>query len=83
MPRLFSRIIHLKLEGEIYDNETTPESIIKNYDWKFRDFDDIHLGNKLFIELHHSKDSRGRITSITKIPGILKCKKPDTEYFII
>lgn len=78
MPRLFSRLITFKVEGEIYDNETTPESILKNYNWSFRDNSD----DKLFLVASH-KDHRGRITCVTKTGKIQKCNKKDTNYFII
>lgn len=68
----------MQVEGDIYDLETKAEDIIKNYLWSYRDNgdDNIHLTAK-----HH--DRRGRITGIRVLPEIKKCKKPDTEYFLI
>ena len=78
MPRIFNRIISFRVEGEIYDNETTPEQIIKSYDWSFR-----HDGeNSIFCSASYD-DNRGRITNMTRLKEIKKWKKPDTEYFLI
>lgn len=77
MPRLFTRVITFKVEGEIYDNETKPESIIKNYNWSFED----NMDGNIQIFAHH-KDNRGRITKMTKLPLIHRWKKPDTEFFL-
>lgn len=79
MPRLFTRILTFKVEGEIYDMETKPEDIIRNYDWKClaSDYD-----NEIHITAHH-KDNRGRITEVVRLPKIHKYKKPDTELFLI
>jgi hypothetical protein len=78
MPRLFNRVVTFHVQGEIYDRETTPESIINNYNWICKDnYDD----NTLFISAQH-KDSRGKITKLTKLPKIHKWKKPDTEFFL-
>jgi hypothetical protein len=84
MPRLFSRIISFRLDGEIYDNHTTPEDIIKNYEWKFKDYNGDHMncGDKCFLEADH-KDHRGRVTGMQKMQKIQRYKKPDTNYFII
>lgn len=79
MPRLFTRIITLKVEGEIYDTHTKAEDIIKNYDWAFKDYGDGK--DHFFIEGNH-KDNRGRITKISRLPAIHKWKKPDTEFFL-
>lgn len=80
MPRLFTRIVSFKIEGEIYDKETTPEDIIKNYNFAFKDYHDGR--DHFFIEGDH-KDNRGRISKIVRLPGIKKWNKPDTEFFII
>lgn len=78
MPRIFHRIVSLQLEGEIYDaKETTPESIIKNYNWSFRYNDD---GTITITGRHH--DTRGNITKASILPTIHKTKKPDTEFFL-
>lgn len=77
MPRLFDRVITFHIQGEIYDRETTPESIIRNYNWSFKNNAD---GN-IHIMAHH-KDSRGRITKAIKLPKIHRWKKPDTEFFL-
>lgn len=82
MPRVFHRIISFEIEGEIYDLETKPEDIIRNYEWRFKGYDDSHGENKCFVEAHH-KDHRGRITKLTKLPKILKTRVPDTESFVI
>ncbi len=79
MPRLFTRILTFKIEGEIYDTHTTPESILRNYNWSFKDYGDGR--DHFFIEGDH-KDTRGRITKITRLPKIHKWKKPDTEFFL-
>lgn len=77
MPRLFTRILTFKVEGEIYDTETKAEDIIKNYSWSFRDD-----GNgKVYLYGFH-KDSRGRILKMTRLPKIHRWKKPDTEFFL-
>lgn len=78
MPRLFNRLLTFTVTGEIYDTETKPEDIIKNYSWKTSVFSDESL---TITADHH--DKRGRITSIVKLPNITKTKKPDTEYFLI
>lgn len=80
MPRLFKRLITFSIEGEIYDSDTKPEDIIKNYDFKFKDYDES--GARSFLSLEH-KDHRGKITKISNKPKIEKTKIPDTEYFII
>lgn len=78
MPRLFNRVLTFHVKGEIYDTkETTPESIIRNYNWSFRDNNDgsIHI-------VGHHKDNRGRISKMIKLPKIHKWKTPDTEFFL-
>lgn len=78
MPRLFNRVLTFHVQGEIYDTKaTTPESIIRNYNWSFRDNNDgsIHI-------VGHHKDSRGRISKMIKLPKIHKWKTPDTEFFL-
>ena len=77
MPRLFNRIITFHIQGEIYDNETSPESIIRNYNWNFKNSED----DKIHIVARH-KDHRGRITKVIKLPKIHRMKKPDTEFFL-
>jgi hypothetical protein len=79
MPRLFTRIITFKVEGEIYDLDTKAEDIIKNYTFAFKDYSDGK--DHFFIEGTH-KDIRGRIIKITRLPNIHKWKKPDTEFFL-
>ncbi len=76
MPRLFNRVITFHIMGEIYDNETSPENIIRNYNWSFRNED-----GKIHIIAHH-KDNRGRITKAIKLPKIHKWKTPDSEFFL-
>ena len=80
MSRVFHRILSFEVEGEIYDNTTQPEDIIKNYDFRFKDYNDGK--DKSFLELEH-KDHRGKITKCSNRPKISKAKKPDTEYFVI
>jgi hypothetical protein len=80
MQKQFKRIISFEVEGEIYDNETKPEDILKNYEWNFKDYNDGK--DKCFLVFEH-KDSRGKITKMTKLSKINKAKKPDTEYFIV
>lgn len=79
MPRLFNRVLTFKVEGEIYDLETSAEDIIRNYTFRFRDYNDGK--DRSFIELDH-KDNRGRILKMTRLPRIHKWKKPDTEFFL-
>ncbi len=79
MPRLFTRVLTFKVEGEIYDRETRPEDIIKNYTWSFSDYGDGK--DRFFIEAYH-KDNRGKIIKMTKLPAIHRMKKPDTEFFL-
>ena len=79
MPRLFNRVLTFHVEGEIYDHETSPESIIKNYTFTFHDYGDGK--DHFFIEGYH-KDTRGKITKVTKLPKIHRWKKPDTEFFL-
>lgn len=81
MPRVFKRIISFEIEGEIYDTETRPEDIIRNYSWHLKNYNDGY-DDKSFIVFEH-KDNRGRITNLKNNPKISKCKKPDTEYFVI
>lgn len=78
MPRLFHRLLTFEVIGEIYDNETKAEDILKNYDWK----SNIYSDESLSIKADHH-DKRGRITNIVKLSGTKKTKKPDTEYFLI
>jgi hypothetical protein len=78
MPRLFNRVISFRVEGEIYDTDTTPEQIIKSYDWSFKH----DGGNSIFCSASYD-DNRGRITNMTRLNKIQKWRKPDTEYFII
>ena len=77
MSRLFNRVIEFRIEGEIYDNETTPESILNNYNWTFKDNSDGNI--QLFA---HHKDNRGRINNITKTGKIRQWRKPDSKYFV-
>ena len=77
MPRLFNRISTVHIQGEIYDRETTPESIIRNYNWSFKN----NLDGNIQITAHH-KDNRGRIIKAIKFPKIHRWKKPDTEFFL-
>jgi len=80
MPRIFHRILSFEVEGEIYDTETQPEDIIKNYDFKFKDYNDGR--DKSFLVMDH-KDHRGKIVKINNRPKISKAKKPDSEFFVI
>lgn len=79
MPRLFTRVLTLKVEGELYDQSTSAEDVIRNYTFTFKDYNDGR--DHFFLEGTH-KDNRGRITKITKLPKIHKWKKPDTEFFL-
>jgi hypothetical protein len=81
MPKTFTRIVSFKIEGEIYDNETTPEELIKNYTWKFKGFHDSHE-DKCFLESSHD-DHHGRITKMTRQIFISKTDKEDTEISLI
>jgi hypothetical protein len=80
MPRIFNRTIGFLVQGEIYDNSTKAEDIIRNYTFKFRDFPGPK--GESFLVLEH-EGSKGRITNLTKLPWVAKPKKPDTEYFLI
>jgi hypothetical protein len=80
MPRIFHRILSFEIEGEIYDQETKPEDIIKNYIFHFKDYNDGR--DKSFLVMDH-KDHRGKIVKFTSRPKISKAKKPDTEFFVI
>lgn len=75
MSRLFNRVIEFRIEGEIYDTDTKPESILNNYKWSFEDNTDGNI--QLFA---HHKDFRGKINKVTKIGKIKPWKIPDTEY---
>jgi len=77
MPKIFNKIITFHVEGEIYDKNTPPESIINNYNWSF---EDDNLGN-INILAHH-KDKRGRITKLTKLPRIHSWKQSDAAMFL-
>ena len=79
MSKTFSRILSFDVEGEIYDEDTSPEDIIKCYDFSYKDYND--KGERSFLSLEH-KDHRGKITKISNRPKINKAKKPDTEYFL-
>lgn len=77
MSRQFNRVITFHVEGEIDDKKTSPESIIKNYEWSFEYNED---GNIQIFGFH--KDNRGRITNMTRLPKIHKWKTSDTEFFL-
>lgn len=78
MPRIFNRVLTVHIEGEIYDTkDTTPEDIIKNYNWSFR-----HNTDGTIILTGRHKDARGRINKMNVLPKIHKWKKPDTEFFL-
>lgn len=79
MPKLFTRVITFKVQGEIYDQSTSAEDIIRNYTFNYRDYNDGR--EKGFILMEH-KDNRGRINNMTRLPKIHRWKKPDTEFFI-
>lgn len=81
MPRIFNRVLTFHVEGEIYDRETKPEDIIKNYTFNFKQYSDDNGRNKSFLVLEH-RDSRGSITKMTRLPKIHPWKKPDTEFFL-
>jgi hypothetical protein len=80
MHRIFHRILSFEIEGEIYDNETKAEDIIKNYEFRFKDYNDGR--DKGFLVMDH-KDHRGKIVKFNNRPKITKAKKPDTEFFVI
>lgn len=79
MCRIFTRVLTFKVEGEIYDQDTKAEDIIKNYTFSFSDYNDGK--DHFFIEGSH-KDTRGRINRMIKLPRIHRWKKPDTEFFL-
>ena len=78
MPRIFNRVITFHVQGEIYDHETSPENIIKNYNWNITN----DIDGKVHVVASH-KDNRGRITKMTRLPKIHPWHKPDTELFLI
>lgn len=80
MPKIFHRILSFEVEGEIYDNDTSAEDIIKNYDFRFKDYNDGR--DQSFLLMDH-KDNRGRIVKVNNRPKISRAKKPDTEFFVI
>lgn len=80
MPKVFNRVLCFKVEGEIYDNETKAEDILRNYTWSFRNQGDR---GKVFLVADNRCDKRGNITKIIPLNRIQKWKKPDTEYFLI
>jgi len=82
MPRVFHRVLSFDVEGEIYDNDTKPEDIIKNYEFCFKDYGDHRGVDKCFVVLDHT-DNRGRISQISSRPRISKAKTPDTKYVTI
>lgn len=77
MPRQFHRVLSFEIEGEIYDNSTKPEDIIRNYEWKVKDV------NSGIVLVGHSKNHNGRIVNLTRIPKIFKSRKVDSQYFIV
>lgn len=79
MPRLFTRVLTFKVEGELYDLSTSAEDILRNYTFTFKDYNDGR--DKSFLVMEH-KDDRGKITKVTRLPKIHRWKKPDTEFFL-
>jgi len=79
MTRIFNRVITFHVEGEIYNDHTEAEDIIKNYTFNYKDYDDPN--GHFFIEAYH-KDTRGRITKMTRLPKVHRWKTPDAELFL-
>jgi hypothetical protein len=79
MPRTFNRILTFHVQGEIYDNHTQAEDIIRNYNFNFKDYNDGV--DRAYLIMDH-KDHRGRITKMARLPKIHRWKKPDTELFL-
>jgi len=79
MPRIFNRVITFHVEGEIYDRETKPEDIIKNYSFEFKDYNNGK--DESYMIIGH-RDNRGKIIKMTRLPQIHKWKKADTEFFL-
>ena len=77
MPRQFHRVLSFEIEGEIYDNSTKAEDIIRQYEWKVKDV------NSGIVLIGHSNRHNGRIVNLTRIPKIFKSRKVDNEYFIV
>lgn len=79
MSKKFTKVLTFKVEGEIDDNITKPESIINNYTWSFND----NLDGNVQLFGHH-KDTRGRITKITKLPKVYNwsSKKPEPVIYM-
>lgn len=80
MPKIFNRVLSFRVEGEIYDTETKPEDILKNYTWSFRNHDG---NNKVFLVAEHKTNKQGTITNIVPLNKIQKWRKPDSEYYLI
>lgn len=80
MPKIFNRVLCFRVQGEIYDPETSAEDILRNYNWGFRG--DCERC-KIFLVGNNSPDTRGYITNIIPLGHIKKWKKPDTEYFLV
>ena len=76
MRKVFDKIITFHVEGEIDNDHTSPESIINSYDWSFEDSFDGNI--QIF---GHHKDTRGRITRMTKLPTIHNWHTKDTKFF--
>lgn len=77
MKKQFNRVITFHVVGEIYDDKTTPESIIKRYNWSFKK----SVKGDIIITATH-KDNRGQINKLTKLPKTHKWKTSDNEFFL-
>ncbi|NDD84187.1 hypothetical protein EBZ38_07930 [bacterium] len=64
MPKLFKRLIFFEVEGELYDDNTKPENILKSYTWRFKGYHDKHGEDKCFLEASHNHTG-GKITNLT------------------
>lgn len=78
MSRIFNRVLTFHVEGEILNDHTSPESILNNYNWSFKD----NMDGNIQLFAHH-KDPRGSITKMTKLPKIHAWKKADKEMFAL
>jgi hypothetical protein len=80
MPRIFHRVLSFEVEGQIYDNSTSAESIVNGYTWRLSK--EPFNGKEVRLIGSH-KDNRGRIVKCKKLPGMLKPAVPDTNYFLV
>ena len=66
MPKKFHKILSFEVEGELYDENITPEELIAHYIWRFTNYND---GRDTSFLLADNKDGRGHIVKMTKLPN--------------